>query len=104
LPISEIAKQGWNKNKFVQDFFGRNSLGRSPAYGPLLVIADDADRAVPPAMTAQVIARMCKRGDHVQVNRFSGSEPGRAIGGTVRDQIAWIEARFAMRPAPSNCP
>ena len=87
----------------LQMFFDRNRLGRNPASGPLLVIVDEAERDAPPSMTAQVVDRMCKQGDRVQVNKFSGSEPGQAVGGSVRDQMAWIEARFAGRPAPSNC-
>jgi hypothetical protein len=104
LSTSEMLKQNWNSNKFVGQFLERNQLGRNPAYGPLLVITDDADSAVPLWMTARVIARMCKQGNHIQVDRFSGLEPGRVIGGSVRDQMTWIEARFAGRPAPNNCP
>ena len=104
LSTSELVKQNWNKNKFVEEFFDRNRLGRNPAYGPLLVITDDTDFVVPPSMTAQAVARMCKLGDRIQVVKFSGSEPGQVLGGTVRDQMAWIEARFAGRPAPGNCP
>ncbi len=104
LSTSELVKQNWNKNKFVEEFFDRNRLGRNPAYGPLLVITDDTDFVVPPSMTAQAVARMCKLGDRIQVVKFSGSEPGQVLGGSVRDQMAWIAARFAGRPAPSNCP
>ncbi len=104
LSTTETLKQNWNKNKFVEEFFDRNRLGRNPAYGPLLMITDDADFVVPPSMTGPAIARMCKQGDRIQVVKFSGSEPGQVLGGSVRDQMAWIEARFAGRHAPSNCP
>jgi hypothetical protein len=46
---------------------------------------------------------MCKQGDHVQVIKFTDSEPGRVLGGSVRDQMAWIQDRFAGRPAPDDC-
>lgn len=103
LSTTEILKQNWDKNKFVEEFFDRNRLGRNRAYGPLLVITDEADFVVPPSMTGQAITRMCKQGDRIQVVKFSGSEPGQVLGGSVRDQMAWIEGRFAGRPAPSNC-
>jgi hypothetical protein len=104
LSASEMMKPNWKKDKFVEQFLDRNMPGRNPAFGPILVIIDDADSAVPPSLTAQAIARMCRQGDRVQLNKFSGSEPGRVIGGSVRDQMSWIEARFAGRPASSNCP
>lgn len=101
---AELVKPGWKKNRFVTDFLERNLLGRRPAYGPLLLIVDEGDPAAPPSMTAPVVARMCREGDRVQVSKFSDPGPGQVIGGSVRDQMSWIEARFAGRPALSNCP
>lgn len=100
----DLLKPTWKNNRFVADFFERNTLARTPAYGPLLVIVDEADPAVPPSTTATVVARLCKQGDRVQVNKFSDPGPGQVLGGSVRDQMSWIEARFAGRTAASNCP
>ena len=104
FPASAMLKQNWKNNKFVEEFLGRNRLGQKPAYGPLLVIIDDGDPALPSSMTTQVVTRMCKQGDHIQFDKFSDPQPGLVIGDSVRDQIAWIEARFAGRPASNNCP
>jgi hypothetical protein len=78
------------------------SMGQTQARGAILVISADADRTVPVA--APLIARMCKQGDRVQWERYPDIDPGRVIGDSARDQITWIEARFAGRPAPANCP
>jgi hypothetical protein len=75
LSSSEILTRNWRENQFVKEFFNRNKLGQQPAYGPLLVISDDGDPSVLAAMTAQAVADLCKRGDRVQLDRFSGSEP-----------------------------
>jgi pimeloyl-ACP methyl ester carboxylesterase len=99
---AEALKPGWENNEFVKQYFARNTLGQTQARGAILVISADADRTVPAA--APVIARMCKQGDRVQWERYPDLEPGRVIGDSVRDQITWIEARFAGRPAPANCP
>jgi hypothetical protein len=104
LPPAEILKPGWENNEFVKQYFARNSVGQAQAHGPILVISADTDRAVPATVTAPVIARMCKQGDRVQWERYSDLDPGRVIGDSVRDQIAWIEGRFAGRPAPASCP
>ena len=58
---ADLLKPTWKNNRSVADFFERNTLGRSAAYGPFLVIADEGDPAVPPSMTAPVVARMCKQ-------------------------------------------
>ncbi len=104
VPPAEMLIPGWENNEFVKQYFARNSLGQTEARSPILVISGDADRAVPATLTAPVIARMCKQGDRVQWERYPDLDPGRVIGDSVRDQIAWIEGRFAGRPVPANCP
>jgi len=104
FPASDKLKEDWKNNKYVEEFLSRNMLGQKPAYGPLLVISDEADPAGLPSMTEQTVARMCKRGDRIQFYKFSDPQPGLVIGDSVRDQMAWIGARFAGRSASSNCP
>ena len=104
LSSAEIAKPSWEKNAFVRQYFVRNNLGHTRAYGPILVISGDADQATPPTIMAQAITRMCKQGDRVQWERYHDLDPERVIGDSVRDQIAWIEARFAGRTPAINCP
>ncbi len=99
---AEVLKPGWENNEFVKQYFARNTLGQTRARGAILVISANADRTVPVA--APVIARMCKQGDRVQWERYPNVDQGRVIGDSARDQITWIEARFAGRPAPANCP
>lgn len=104
LSPAETVKPGWDDNQFVRQYFVRNSLAQTRAYGPMMVISGDADQAIPAMMTAQAIARMCKQGDWIQWQRYPSLDPGRVMGDSVRDQIAWIEARFAGRPTTANCP
>jgi hypothetical protein len=97
---SDIVKPNWQNNWFVKQYFDRNRAGQVPAYGPLLAVTSEADSS---GRTAQVIARMCKQGDRVQLEKYAAADSGSVIGESVRDQIAWIQGRFAGRPAPSNC-
>ena len=103
LSPAEMLKPNWESNKFVRQYFSRNSPGHKPAQGPMLVISSELDPTVPIQRTAQVITRMCKQGGHVQFERYPQSETGRVFGDSVRDQISWIQARFAGRPAAGNC-
>lgn len=104
LSLAEIVKPGWETNPFVRKYFDRNEIGQTRAYSPIFVITGDADPAIPPTTRAQAFARMCKQGDRVQWERYPGLDSGQVIGESVRDQIGWIEARFAGRAFPTNCP
>ena len=103
LPANQLVKQNWQKSQIVRDFFARNRLGETPAYGPLLVIAGDADTRILPAMTAQAVARMCQQGDRIQLDRYANLDGGQVIGESAQEQIGWLQARFAGIKAPSNC-
>jgi Secretory lipase len=98
---SEMLKPNWKSNRFVQDYFGRNRLGLKPALAPLLVVSSGSDPLI--TKTAKIISRLCQQGDQVEFETYPEYDPGRVIGDSVRDQIAWIEARFTNRPARSNC-
>jgi len=100
---SETLKPGWEGNPFVRRYFLRSHLAETPASRPILVITSDADSAIPGATTAQAIARMCKQGDQIQSQLYP-ADAGSLIGDSVRDQIAWIEARFSGRPSTTTCP
>jgi hypothetical protein len=102
LSSPQTVRTGWDENPFVRQYFARNSPAQTRAYGPILVVSSDADQTA--ALTAQTIARMCKVGDSIQWQRYPNVDPGQVIGDSVRDQISWIEARFAGRPPATTCP
>jgi hypothetical protein len=101
IPVAGMLKVHWESNKFVQDYFSRNRPGMEPVNGPLLVISSDGDPSI--ISTTKVVARLCKQRDQVLFNRYGEYDPGAVIGDSVRDQMAWIQERFANRPARSNC-
>jgi fermentation-respiration switch protein FrsA (DUF1100 family) len=99
----QIMKADWASNIFVKEYFARNVLGKSPAKRPMLIISTGLDPSIPINQTAQVISRMCKQGDQIQFERYPESELSSLFGDSVGEQISWLEARFAERPAASNC-
>jgi hypothetical protein len=46
---------------------------------------------------------LCKAGDRVQFEKISESDFGRVIGDSARDQMAWIQSRFANAAPGDNC-
>ena len=99
---ASILKPNWERNAFVQEYFKRNQLGLRPADAPLLLVDSAND---PSTMeSTKIVMRLCRQGDRVQFEKYAEYDPGRVIGDSVRDQMAWIQARFANASAPSNCP
>ena len=101
VPVTDMLKPHWPDNRFVRDFFEQNRLGAQPAEGPLFVIASESDPAF--AATSKVVLHLCGQRDQVLFNHYGEYNPGEVIGDSTRDQIAWLQNRFAGRPAPSNC-
>ncbi|HEV2731306.1 MAG TPA: hypothetical protein VGV15_14850 [Terriglobales bacterium] len=99
--VAEMLRPNWENNKFVVQYFSRNRLGLKPAIAPLLVIGSEIGPSI--GQTTKIVARLCKQKDRVQFERYPESDPDKVIGDSVRDQIAWIQARFGNGPIRSNC-
>jgi pimeloyl-ACP methyl ester carboxylesterase len=104
LAANEILKSGWENDRYVKEFFARNTSGHRPANGPLLLISGEADPDVPSALTATTVAQLCKKKDHVLSIEYPELNTSAVARESVSEQISWIRARFAGLPAPSNCP
>jgi pimeloyl-ACP methyl ester carboxylesterase len=104
VAANEMLKPGWENNLNVKKFWERNRLGGRPANSPLLVISGEADTAVPAALTARAVGRLCQQKDRVLFVKYPGLNESAVLGNSVSEQLSWIKARFSGLPAPSNCP
>jgi hypothetical protein len=100
---SGMVRPGWENNRFVKEFFNRNTPGQKPAHAPLLVISGEANNTVPAEMSGKTVSRMCKQGGRVLFLRYPDVDASAVMGASVGDQLSWIKARFAGDAAPSNC-
>ena len=100
---SAMLKPEWESNRFVKEFFRRNTPGQKPAHGPLLVISGEADPSIPADMSEKAVTRMCKQGGRILFLKYRDLDASGAMGASTSDQISWIKARFAGHPAPGNC-
>ena len=100
---SGMLKPGWENDRFVKEFFSRNTPGQKRARSPLLVISGEVDPAIPADMSERTVARMCKQGSRVLFLKYPGLDASGVMGASVADQISWIKARFAGHVAPGNC-
>jgi pimeloyl-ACP methyl ester carboxylesterase len=98
-----MLKLGWENNRFVKEFFSRNTPGQKQVHSPLLVISGETDMVVPAEMSEKSVARMCRHGTRILFLKYPNLDASGVMGASVADQISWIKARFADYAAPANC-
>ncbi len=101
VPPAAMFRPGWQSNKFVRAYFNRNRAGEARADAPLLIVSGEEGAAMVAIM--KVVRRMCGQGDRLLFRRFAEGDPGSVIGDSAREQMSWIQDRFAGRAAPANC-
>jgi len=90
-------------------YLTRNTTGRAPIGGPVLLLQGDADTAVPRTVTDGVAARLCGLGSTVDYRTYPGLGHDTGYGvtgiddGAMPDILAWAHDRFAGRPAATTC-
>jgi hypothetical protein len=104
LRADQMLQPGWENNRYVKEFFARNTPGPKPAPTPFLVISGGADPDVPTDLTAHAVAQLCSQKNRVVFVNYPGLNASSALRNSVGEQVSWIHARFAGRAAPSNCP
>jgi acetyl esterase/lipase len=76
-----------------------NSPGPLPADIPVFLAQGSPDGLVRPAVTEAYRAHLCRNGNRVEFVLLPGVGHAFVAG----DAVAWMAARFAGEPAPTNC-
>ena len=103
-PSGTLLRPKWEKNVWVHRFFAGNAVANAPIGGPLLVIAGEADQTVPIAGVRTAVKQLCAARQLVTFRSYPGLDHDPTMEKSTPDQLAWIRARFAGKPATSNCP
>lgn len=98
-----ILKPGWDETPAAQRFFAANELGVAPVRGPLLVLAGEADEAVPFALLKSVVHTACRNGIALAFRSYPGLEHDPTMAKSTPDQLVWVRDRLAGKPFASNC-
>ena len=81
----------------------RNSVRPELLRLPVFVSQGAADVIVAPAVTRDFVVRLCRRNSEVRFLPMSGGDHVSAGKSAAPEAVAWIEDRFAGKPAPSDC-
>jgi alpha-beta hydrolase superfamily lysophospholipase len=105
-----LVRPGYLTASHLAGYLARNSTGRQPVAGPILLLQGDADVVITRAATDQIAASLCDTGAAIDYRTYPGlghdTIPGQVTGiddGAMPDILAWTAARFAGQPAPSTC-
>jgi hypothetical protein len=82
---------------------GEQLIGARKPGVPVLIVHSALDDIVPYAQDRTMARSWCEKGTTVQ---FSTSLVPTHVGGAIRaypEAFAWLDARFAGLPAPTNC-
>jgi alpha-beta hydrolase superfamily lysophospholipase len=96
-------KPGWSRLPAAQAFFAQAEIGHAPFRAPLLVIAGEADQAVPIEAVRAEVAQACRLGRRLQFKAYPGLDHDPVMVNSTPDQLAWIRARFKGEAAGNDC-
>ena len=103
VPSGTLLRPKWEKSAWVHRFFADNAVGNTPIGGPLFVIAGEADQTVPITGVRAAVKQMCAAKQLVIFRSYPGLDHDPTMEKSTPDQLKWIRARFAGKPATSNC-
>jgi acetyl esterase/lipase len=103
VPTGTLLRANWDKSPSVHRFFEGNAVGNAPIGGPLFVIAGEADATVPIAAVRAAVKQLCDAKQPVSFRSYPGLDHDPTMEKSTPDQLDWIRARFAGKPAASSC-
>ncbi|HEX7609341.1 MAG TPA: lipase family protein [Solirubrobacteraceae bacterium] len=102
LNLSFIRNPPWRVEPW-RTISEQNTPGAASIGVPVLITQGGADKIVPVLATQRLAAKLCARGEIVDLRIYPSVEHLEAGIVVAPDVAAWIGARFAGRPAPSTC-
>jgi pimeloyl-ACP methyl ester carboxylesterase len=102
-PTGTLLRPKWEKSVWIHRFFEGNAVGTAPIGGPLFVIAGEADQTVPITGVRAAVKQICAAKQPVTFRSYPGLDHDPTMQNSTPDQLEWIRARFAGKPAASNC-
>jgi pimeloyl-ACP methyl ester carboxylesterase len=73
------------------------------AVGPLLVVHGEADEALPPVLTEQLVDELCAAGVAVEHRTYAGAGHDGVLAAAADDVGRWLADRLAGSGSPSTC-
>lgn len=102
IPAGKVLKPNWTKNRHFQKFRELSVLGERPTHGPILLLQGEADQCIPTHATDALYERMKRQKSQVEYRKYPGLDHMPLMFGSFRDQVRWVQDRFAARTVANN--
>lgn len=103
LQGSQVLKEDWYRNPYVDRYFKLDESGNEKYKGPLLVINGDQEPPRTLENDIQAAKRMCEQGVDLQLGIIPGADHFSLLNASIEEQMEWIADRFSGKEIASNC-
>ena len=101
LPSTDILKEGWQDNAWVQAYQKRAEIGGRPISGAMLVITGASDPSVLPQTVTDAVDQLVNANPSapIEYHLLPDVSHAPAMFASLQIYLAWIEQRFSGKPA-----
>ena len=101
LPLSNILKEGWQDNIWVQTYQKTAEIGGRPISGAMLVMTGAVDPSVFPQTVTDAVNRLVNANPSAPIEYYQLPDVSHAnaMFSGLQIYLAWIEQRFSGKPA-----
>jgi acetyl esterase/lipase len=98
VPPGQMLRADWKQNRRLRQFAELSTPGPKPARGPVLWLAGLADETVSAKTVESIFRQLRRQGTGVAYRAYPGLDHDPLVFGSFRDQVRWVEERFAGKP------
>ena len=98
VPPGRMLRADWKQNRRLRQFAALSIPGAKAAGGPVLLLAGLADATVPAKTVELTFQQLRGQGTAVEYRAYPGLDHDPLVFGSFRDQVRWVEERFAGKP------
>jgi alpha-beta hydrolase superfamily lysophospholipase len=103
VPPGQMLRADWKQNRRLRQFVVLSVAGAKPTRGPVLLLAGSADETVPAKTVELTFQQLRRQGTAIEYRAYPGLDHDPLVFGSFRDQVRWVEDRFAGKPfAPGD--
>lgn len=98
VPAGKVLKPDWKNNTHFQKIRKLSMLGERPVFRSVLLIHGEAEELIPTNTMEALYERMKAQKSQVEFLRYESLAHDPLVFGSFRDQLRWVQDRFAGRP------
>ena len=102
-PTTDIFAADPSRVAAIARILDENSPGAVKPDAPVMIVQGQHDEQIPVAVSAALAAKYCALHATVLRRTYAGANHDGVLDAAHVDAIAWINARYQQRPAPTTC-